>query len=364
MAQSLKERYEARKLKHLKEQLIVVDDQLLKENRIANLITEALDQEDLDKVSAIIQKLDAIKNAAGDDMKTLVNGIEQAQAEINKYTAGGPLTKAWTKLKNIFGIDNPVVKIATFASALEKGFKQLPQILKNNGISEDDLKKDLNDDNQLTLRDAIIKQYAKKPDAITNALKKTIPNKNENINQDANDTNSNNNANKGPPTIDPTELAKASENPKVAAKIKTIIAQLQKALSPGGIFGAFKKIPYVDSSAMAQDLLNAHVSRLVAISKAVTTGPQSSEVASGLKDKITGVGKTETEKTGESKPTGQKPQTEPNEKRSGGTDVNNRKLEDEHVKELSRFVAKQTNVDPETVHKILVVLNNNQKLRA
>mgnify|MGYP005865213257 CR=1 FL=1 len=71
LARSLKERYEARMVEQLKERVVVLDKRLIEENRVATILLEAMDQEDLDKVSAIIQKLDVIKDAAGDDLQPL-----------------------------------------------------------------------------------------------------------------------------------------------------------------------------------------------------------------------------------------------------------------------------------------------------
>jgi hypothetical protein len=382
MARSLKERYETRRLQQLHERVKGADEQMLLEHRTAQLIIEAMDQEDLDKVTAIVQKLETIKSAAGDDLKTLSAGIEQAQAELNKFTAGGPIAKAWTKLKGKIGIDNPIVKITTFASALEKGFKQLPAILKNNGISTDDLKGD--DPNQLTLRDAIVKQFIKKPDATADALKKTAYKKEEaGTGQDKGILNT-------PPDTKGVEASgKADANPKAQAKIKSVIAQLQKALSPGGIFGAFKKVPYVDSAALAQELTNAHVATLVAVSKAVTQGAQSAEVASGLKDQVAGgggdVGTAGTAKTagatpagqtqpGEpaksttggtsSAPTGEKPAAGPGEKPGGGEKpAAESSVSSERIKKIANHVAQASNVDVNTVIKVLSALNDIKKLR-
>lgn len=392
MARTLKERYEVRKVQQLKERVTIINRQLLEENRVARLIMEAMNQEDLDKVSAIIQKLESIKNASGGDLKTLVSGIEQAQSDVNKYTSGGPLVKAWAKMKGKFGVDNPIVKVTTFASALERGFKQLPQILKNNGVSQDDLKKNVNADNQITLRDAIVKQFIKTPDATANALKKTIPNKNEDVSPgpkpDAKVRNNSKGIFDSPPDTAGIQASHdAQNNPKAQAKIKMIVGQLQKALSPAGIFGAFKKVPYVDSTALAQDLLNAHVSNLVAVSKAVTSGPQTTDVAPDMKAYVTGHGENQTTDTGQahdvnsasqtqpSEPAkstigtsadtgvGEKPGQGPGEKRGGGANNKPNRLENGAVQELARFITKKTGVNNDAVLKILNLLNNNNKLR-
>lgn len=312
MARSLKERYEARVLEQLKERVSIVDRQLIAENRAATLLLEALDQEDLDKVSAIVQKLDTIKDAAGNDLQPLTAGIEQAQAELNKYTAGGPITKAWSKLKSKVGIDNPVVKITTFANALEQGFKQLPQILKNNGINQDAFKE--TDVNQMTLLQAIQAVLKKKPqtegqlseldpaDATRVQPGKGVKNTPAPKPPKAGEL-------KKPETnTDVEDSHKADTDPRTQARVKTIAAQLRKALSPAGIFGAFKKVPYVNSDELVQAFLNTPVPTLIKVSNAVRRGAQTSEIAADLKQNVTGQGGVETKgttPTDQAVPTGQ-----------------------------------------------------------
>jgi len=58
MARSLKERYETRRVQLVQERVKKVDQQLLLEQKTADLIVEAMSEEDLDKVTAIIQKLE------------------------------------------------------------------------------------------------------------------------------------------------------------------------------------------------------------------------------------------------------------------------------------------------------------------
>lgn len=355
MARSLKERYEAKQVELLKERVTIIDRHLLEENRHAHLIIEAMDQGDLDKVSAIVQKLDTIKNAAGGDLQPLTAGIEQAQAEVNKYTGGGPLTKAWTKLKSKVGIDNPIVKVTTFANALEQGFKQLPQILKNNGVPQEAFKD--TDVNQMTLLQAIQAVLKKQPQAegelheLDPASATAVPTTGGPKPKAAPKPpkkgeipDPNNNRGKN----DIEKSHDADKDPKTAARIKTIMAQLQKALSPGGIFGAFKKVPYVNSAALANAMLNAPVPTLIKVSNAVKSGAQTGEIAADLQQNITGQGGTETKatapgsgtqptgQTATSQPskstvgtsagtagTGEQPATAPGEKRGGGASPQN-----------------------------------------
>ena len=73
MVQTLKAQYEARQSLH--ERVIAADSTLLEAMSDARLIVEALDQATLDKATAIIKKLTAIKSEAP-AMKQLGNAID------------------------------------------------------------------------------------------------------------------------------------------------------------------------------------------------------------------------------------------------------------------------------------------------
>lgn len=141
---TLKELHESKRLYRVKNTILKIDQKILQENYDRRLLIEALDENDLETASAIIDKLRKIK---GKGIKTLDAAIERAEAEINKYTGGGALTQAWNSLKTRFGVDNPLIKMMAFASSLETGFKQLPVILKNNvgQITDENSKKTIND---------------------------------------------------------------------------------------------------------------------------------------------------------------------------------------------------------------------------
>ncbi|MFA6050910.1 MAG: hypothetical protein WC761_07020 [Candidatus Paceibacterota bacterium] len=211
--------------------------QLLRENIAANLIIEAMDEKDLDQASQIIDKLRSMK---GKGLDALDRGIEQAESELNKYTAGGPISKAWSKMKGKMGIDNPLVKVMTMANALEQGFKQLPMILKNVVGSQEDLYK---------------------------------------------------NSGKSIAELVPDET-----------KQKIILKNIMKALSPSGVFGAFKKIPYVDMSALAPALLAVEIGDLAPLIKTITSGPSTQRIADDIKDTATAGGEAETKNTSQSEP--------------------------------------------------------------
>jgi hypothetical protein len=234
---TLKQQYDARKLQRLQERVSKADQQVLTETRAARLILEAMDEEDLNKATQIIDKLRGMK---GKGVGTLDTAIDKAVSELNKYTGGGPLTKAWAKLKSKVGIDNPLVKVMTFANALETGLKQIPQILKNN-IGE--IKPDMADK---SIADALGEDEEKK---------------------------------------------------------KIVTQNILKALSPKGIFGAFKKVPYVDNmQVLAQDIMTAPLKAINTVVKQSAGGPQTDQVAPDMKDVAAGKGGAETKGTAQGVP--------------------------------------------------------------
>lgn len=356
MARTLKEQYSQRKLQSLKERAQKADKQLLAEANFARLLLEAMDPEDLQKVSAIVDKLNTLK---APELPHLSAAIEQAQAELNKFTGGGPIAKAWANLKTKIGIDNPVVKVTTFADALERGFAQVPQILKNNGV--DLAKADLTK-------------------SLTNTLTKTPTGKNggeggmkSDVTGTANNKEKNDMPGPGPVTgaksdaeLGNTSYGGAPQDtsystpgpedesvqneaaPKGVSgeqKIKNIVAQIRKAMAPGGIFGAFKKVPYIDSQALAQELVAAPLQVFSNVAKRVQQGAKAAEIAPDMKAQIQGQGDEQTKHSGTANPTtpagqsqpggpttpttatsnttgtGQQPTNAPGTKRGGGGDV-------------------------------------------
>lgn len=322
MAKTLKERYENKRLTNVKERAHRAETRLVNEAKAVRLIVEAMDEEDLSKVSQVIDKLRTMK---GKGLQSLDAAIEQAEAELNKYTGGGAISKAWGKLKAKVGVDNPVVKIMTMADALEQGFKQLPVILKNNiGDSES------------------LKSQADKSidDIVTDEGKK-----------------------------------------------KTLIANIVKALTPKGIFGSFKNLPYLDREMFATDISATKLSALAPIIKAGTSGTSPQEVASDLKDTAIAGGEAQTKGSSGSEPsketsksTGTAPgvpttgttgsvgtgETPGGEVRGGGTPSKGgpaKKLNDEHVKAMAQDFAKKSGVDVESTYKVMAALNQNEKLK-
>ena len=285
MARSLKERHDDKRLKLLQERIKRIDDQVLQENKAAKLLLEAMDQDDLNKVTAIIDKLNSIKTP---QLPKLNAAIEQAQAELNKYTAGGPLAKAWTKLKGLVGVDNPVVKITTFANALERGFSQIPNILRNNGI---DLK---NVDLKKSLASLLGGSSGEKADDSVLGGKGNPPE-------------AGNQKQVGSGGV----FATQNEVQGGGDKLKNVTAQLQKALSPGGIFGAFKKVPYISSQELAQELTMAPLNVFSQVAKKVQSGAKAADIAPDLKAQVTGQGEEQTKHTGPEDPTKPSQQSQP-----------------------------------------------------
>jgi hypothetical protein len=281
MAQSLKERHAVKRISVLTERIRKTDQQLLIESTRARLIIEAMSQQDLDNVSKLIEKLDSVK---APELPKLSAAIGQAQAEINKYTAGGPISAAWTKMKKLVGIDNPIVKVTTFVNALEQGFSQIPQILKNNGINlkNADLNQSLAKMLSVPKPSGTPQKFL--PDDKTDDSKINIPGPTQN---------------------------EADTSGNAANKLKTVVAQLQKALSPNGIFGAFKKVPYINSAELAQELVQAPLRVFSTVAKRINSGVKAAQIAPDLKDTITDQGAAETKGTQQGAPTKQAAQTQP-----------------------------------------------------
>lgn len=223
MTSSLKTRYAARRLNKLQEVAKKADSVLVIEAKTSKLILEAMDEQDLQKASQIIDKMRKIKNVDG-FKASLDHAIDQAEAELNKFTSGGSLAKAWSTLKTKVGVDNPLVKTMTFINALEQGIKQLPRILKN-GLGDIDL-----------------------------------------------------NANKEKKIA---ELITDEERQKI------LVNNMIKALSPSGVFRPFKKIPYMDKQTLVADLLQTPLKHIDELIKLVSQGANTTEIAKDLQQNVT-----------------------------------------------------------------------------
>ncbi len=160
MSRTLKSQYVEKKRTLIEQKVRAANRQLLRENAAAQLIMEAMDENDLKVATQIINKLRKMKKQGLDELDS---AISLAEADINKYLSGGNIQKAKQKLMSMVGFSNPLVKIMTLANALEAGFKQIPTIVKNS-IDEDKLDEDktildvLNDENK---RNVLVKNIRK-----------------------------------------------------------------------------------------------------------------------------------------------------------------------------------------------------------
>ena len=482
MAPSLKERYDRRLQQSLQERARAADAQLLAEQKAAQLLLEAMDEQDLQKVSAIIDKLNTLK---APELPSLSAAIEQAQAELNKYTGGGPLRAAWTKLMTKLGADNPVVKITTFADALERGFSQIPTILKNNGVdlSKADLSKSLSStllkqptgasggeggmksdvtgtagnkektdipkpagttgaksDTQLgstsftgtksgTKADDDYSIPGPEPKAPTPARQPPEPKHNGGQDQPPKQRPgiAPRPPQKGSKASEPTDKEKerAAFNPKERdwfkkgqaegedldeanpigwakdklgigkapkevsgeEKLKNITAQIRKALAPGGLFGAFKKVPYIDGSALTQELIQAPIKVFANVAKRAQQGAKAADIAPKMKDQIQGQGDEQTKAANTAEPskpaaqtqpgqpgkpttattgttgTGEQPPVGPGQARGGGAEVKNQKpktgAQAQNFRAGLDRIYKGSGIRPEDGQKLLKYLINN-----
>ncbi len=357
MAQSRKRRHDAKKLTALQEHVKLANQRIIEEHRIAGLLVEVMDEEDLNKVSQIIDKLRSIANP---QLPVLSKAIDIAITELNKYTAGGPITKAWSKLKSKVGIDNPVVKITTFADALERGFSQMPVIIKNNvgNLKNIDTSKSLS---------TLLAEPKK------TGTEKTIKTDKESTFADD-------------PVGShwPGPSQNEADGTAPSGKLKTVADQMLKALAPGGIFGAFKRIPYIDPKALVQELITAPINAVAPAVKKMQGGVHAADVAKDMQSQVTGTGGAETKgsqpgvqsnkSTGSSggapteNPDVTTPSSSGSEKpadpRGGSTGQSSaKKLEPKSVEMLAKDFSKKSGVDYQLTLKVLNALNNNEKLR-
>jgi hypothetical protein len=356
MALSLKERYGKRQMQQLQERAREADTQLLQEAKFVALLVETMSEEDLNKVGAIVDKLDTMKNPA---LPTLTQAIETAQAELNKYTGGGNIVQAWTKLKTMVGIDNPVVKITTFADTLERGLSQVSTILKNNGVNLGKFGKDdqrlnqslsnlLADPNTGAKTDT---QMGRSPvtgedvpdkEEPAAAVPKPVPGQERPIPgaapEEKNPDYAGNvraaaglpktgtksgtkpstpqkpsepkhtggqqpppkpnkkplNTTKGGVGEGVSELDEADKTSLNKQKVQNITAQLKKAFSPGGLFGAFKKSPYIDINVLIKEFMAAPLRVFAQTAQRASQGAKAAEIAPDMKDQVQGQGANQT----------------------------------------------------------------------
>lgn len=201
--------------------------QPLKESSASRILNEAIDAEALQNALKLVEKLRKMK---GKGLDQLDAAIDSAENEMSKYANKGP------SLLARFGINNPLIKVATFTNALEQGFKQIPDILKLNLGDQEFLKTNID----LSIEKILEKDVNKK---------------------------------------------------------KTVVDTILKAFKPDGVFSNFKKIPYVsDMNLLAIELSEIPIKNIVDLVKLSATGISSSVMASDVKDAAQ---KTDAEKTTE-----------------------------------------------------------------
>jgi hypothetical protein len=297
MAITLKEKYEARRLQRLQEKVSRINAELLEEHRVARLIVEAMDEEELNKASAVLDKLENLVSKLP-NAKSLKAAVDAATNDINKYTGGGSIGRAWQKMKSkLSGGENPIVKAMALASALERGFQLLPKIVKNLKIEKaegDSLKDRLGGDNV------------------------------------------------------------AAGTPGANDKIQAAQGMLIKAFTPGGLFGAFKKLPYADVQGLVNDIMTSPIAALTQAQQTIEAGPKTADIAPELKDDLKkGANVSGEKKSGESKsgeapsgaktasPTtsGETPAAKSNEKPAEAPKAGGEGLNDDQVKDLAGRLA-------------------------
>lgn len=133
MSQTLKEKYQQKRLVEVQNKLKKIDTLLIESHQL-KLINEAL-EENIEDVQKVVEKLRAIESAIEADPSKkksdltaiLTKQMDEVNAAVSKEK--GMLSKLWQKFKPS---DNPVNKALVFIAALEEGFKVLPTIIKNN----------------------------------------------------------------------------------------------------------------------------------------------------------------------------------------------------------------------------------------
>lgn len=224
MSMTLREKYLLKKQKQLSEKLNSTDKNFLQETKITNMIIEAIEEEDLQEVEKLIDKLRSMK---GKGVAALDKAISNAEADVAKYASGGIGTEFLTKIKGMVGLKNPIVKVTTFADALEQGLKQVPTILKINLGDQEFLKKNL----EFPI-DKILEKDAKKKKVVTDTI--------------------------------------------------------FKAFKPKGILSSFKNVPYVeDMSKLARDLTATPLKNLVDLVKLSSAAPTAQSLTDDVKDVAT-----------------------------------------------------------------------------
>lgn len=279
MATTLKEQREKRRVKALQEKLVRLDQQLTEERLLGerfNLLLEEIDEEELAKVSSIIEKLRAIQqNVQQSDV--LKTAVEKALMDLQKVTGGDSST--WTQrnlptiLKKINRGENAeILKNAMgLVSALETGMRLMPQLLKNmlGGIQGG------SEDAELSVAALL----TKRGEGAT--LEGTVREAPEDAAFSAGG------AKPGEGQAVGERWKAKSTGEAGSPKFDLLVKNISKAMKPSKWFGlAQGKVPYVSSAEdLVRDLLsNVPVGTLMQLTQTVTGGAQASNVAQDIAD--------------------------------------------------------------------------------
>ena len=155
MSQTLKEKHQQKRILEVQNKLKEIDNRLIESNVNiqVHLLLEALDENEYEEATEVIDKLTKLGDIAKDaDMTVLPKAIDVIVKEINSFTGGGGLSRFKGKISSLFSktpAKNPILAGLAMVGALEAGFKILPNILKNN---IPDIEKDIeNQDKKLNV---------------------------------------------------------------------------------------------------------------------------------------------------------------------------------------------------------------------
>lgn len=325
----------------LRQKLIGLDREFLAERLMLERVTvliEAMDEDDLKKVSAIINKLRSVGQRA-QASSALKQVIDKALIDLQRVT-GGDQSLGQRALSAIGRGDNKKIFKNTMAlvSALETGFRLMPQLLKN-----------------------MLGPLQSKSDA----AKKTVATllMGEGILREAP------NDNTPDITAEPIKGEEQVDTEKGAKNLELVRKNIVKAMKPSKWWGLSSgEIPYVDDpDGLVTDILNSvPVGELMQIVRTMTSGPQAAnlakDVANGGSGETTGTeGGTETAPSVGSSEGGTQNSVSSDEPRS--TAGVHDGPSDDWVADFSNYLAQSTGIDHDSVTKIMNVLAKNGKLR-
>lgn len=352
MANTLKERHVSRRLKSLGNRLVEADQRILHERQVERrliVLVEAMSEEDLTKVSGVIDKLRAVQ-AGAQASGALGDVIDRALMDLQKIT-GGEETLGQKFLSLISQGDNAKVfkNAMGLVSALETGFRLMPQLLKNmigpvKGGS-DQAGKTVAD---LLMGEGLLRERGE--------------------------------AELGDPRIEtkPVTGAEADKTSKGSDKMELLVKNISKAMKPSKWWGlASGKIPYIDDpDALVTDILNSvPVGNLMQVVQTISSGPQASNLAQDVAGPGTG-GETQgsegTQQTSvaqaaagteKSQASNEPRATPPGAAAASKTKAPSRTgVSQEWIADFSGYLEKKTGVDRGSIDKIMSVLAANGKL--